>query len=231
MIVYVGTSGWLYGWNRDGSLDWYVEQSGLNAVELNMSFYRYPSRRAVESWVERGRGLAWSIKANRLITHVYRFSEKALDAWRRFEELFSPMDHIIHHYLFQLPPSLGPRYASRIEAFATKTGLGSRLALEWRNPEWFEEKWVSWAEKLGVTLVSVDSPDLPNTIVMSGTTIYLRMHGRTAWYSHDYTDEELTEVAERILQSSPRSVYVYFNNDHAMLKNARRMLSILTRRY
>ena len=231
MIVYVGTSGWLYGWNRDGSLDWYVEQSGLNAVELNMSFYRYPSRRAVESWAERGRRLAWSIKVNRLITHVYRFSEKALDAWKRFEGLFSPMDHMIHHYLFQLPPSLSPRSASRIEAFTTKTELGTRLALEWRNPEWFEEKWVSWAEKLGVTLVSVDSPDLPKTIMMSGTTIYLRMHGRTAWYSHDYTDEELTEVAERILQSSPRKVYVYFNNDHAMLKNARRMLNILTRRH
>ena len=35
--VYVGTSGWAYFWNPDG-LDWYVRNSGLNAVELNASF-------------------------------------------------------------------------------------------------------------------------------------------------------------------------------------------------
>ncbi|RLF12723.1 MAG: DUF72 domain-containing protein, partial [Thermoprotei archaeon] len=39
MRVYIGTSGWLYDWNLDGSLDWYVKNSGLNAVELNASFY------------------------------------------------------------------------------------------------------------------------------------------------------------------------------------------------
>jgi len=227
MDIYVGTSGWLYIWNEEGSLDWYVRQSGLNAVELNMSFYRYPSRKAVKSWAEKGRSLAWSIKVNRLITHVYRLGDKAIDAWRRFEELFSPMDHLIHHYLFQLPPMLGPRAAARIEEFASKTRLESRLALEWRNPEWFSEKWIRWAEGLGLTLVSVDSPDQPGMVMKSGQSIYLRMHGRTAWYSHDYTDEELSEIANKIVEKSPSSVYVYFNNDHAMLKNARRMLSIL----
>ena len=35
MEVYVGTSGWAYAWNRGGSLAWFVEQSGLNAIEVN----------------------------------------------------------------------------------------------------------------------------------------------------------------------------------------------------
>ncbi|MFP3209319.1 MAG: DUF72 domain-containing protein, partial [Nitrososphaeria archaeon] len=38
MEPYVGTSGWSYAWNPDG-LEWYVRNSGLNAVELNSSFY------------------------------------------------------------------------------------------------------------------------------------------------------------------------------------------------
>lgn len=227
MEIYVGTSGWLYDWNTGGSLDWYVKHSGLNAVELNMSFYRYPTRRMVESWSKKGRSLRWSIKANRMITHVYRLSEKALEAWNRFKEIFSPMEDLIHHYLFQLPPSLGPMYASRIEKFASATGLGSRLALEWRNPEWFKETWIKWAEKIGVTLVSIDAPDLPRIVMKSGSLIYLRMHGRRYWYSHDYTDSELVEVASSIAKLSPSQVYVYFNNDHAMLKNARSMLNML----
>ena len=33
MEVHIGTSGWAYAWNRGGSLAWFVEHSGLNAVE------------------------------------------------------------------------------------------------------------------------------------------------------------------------------------------------------
>jgi uncharacterized protein YecE (DUF72 family) len=39
MELFVGTSGWFYSWNPDGSFDWFCRFSGLNAVELNMSFY------------------------------------------------------------------------------------------------------------------------------------------------------------------------------------------------
>jgi len=60
--VFVGTSGWLYDWNEGGTLDWYVRFSGLNAVELNASFYRLPFRRQVESWARRGSSLRWSVK-------------------------------------------------------------------------------------------------------------------------------------------------------------------------
>ncbi|MEM2358961.1 MAG: DUF72 domain-containing protein, partial [Nitrososphaerota archaeon] len=35
---FVRTSGWLYDWNSGGTLDWYLANSGLNAVELNASF-------------------------------------------------------------------------------------------------------------------------------------------------------------------------------------------------
>jgi uncharacterized protein YecE (DUF72 family) len=53
------------------------------------------------------------------------------------------------------------------------------------------------------------------------------MHGRTEWYAHLYSVEELKEVAERILSIKPEKAYVFFNNDHAMLENSRKMLSIL----
>jgi uncharacterized protein YecE (DUF72 family) len=56
------------------------------------------------------------------------------------------------------------------------------------------------------------------------------MHGRTAWYSHYYTDEELEEVAQKIMKTNPERVYVFFNNNHAMLENARRMLQIMQAR-
>ncbi|MEO0142916.1 MAG: DUF72 domain-containing protein, partial [candidate division WOR-3 bacterium] len=47
------------------------------------------------------------------------------------------------------------------------------------------------------------------------------------WYSHNYTDRELKEIAHRIVIRKPRRVYVFFNNDHNMLKNAQTMFKIL----
>ena len=52
------------------------------------------------------------------------------------------------------------------------------------------------------------------------------MHGRTAWYAHNYSDKELEEVAEKIMKAKPEKAYVFFNNDTAMLVNARKMLDI-----
>jgi uncharacterized protein YecE (DUF72 family) len=53
------------------------------------------------------------------------------------------------------------------------------------------------------------------------------MHGRTAWYSHYYLDEELEEVADKIIKAKPAKAYIFFNNNHAMLENSRKMLKIL----
>ncbi|MEM1586527.1 MAG: DUF72 domain-containing protein [Candidatus Bathyarchaeia archaeon] len=227
MEVYVGTSGWLYVWNESGSLDWYVRNSGLNSVELNMSFYRFPFQSAIKSWRTKGSGLRWAIKVNRLITHVFKFNQRALGSWEKFRSLFEPMDQIIDFYLFQLPPSIKSSSIPKLEYFIDNVGLGERFALEPRHISWFNNSAViSWASKIGITLVSVDSPDFPLEVFNTNGVVYVRMHGRTAWYSHYYTDDELLEVKEKVLETGPRKIYIFFNNNTNMLENAQRMLRL-----
>jgi uncharacterized protein YecE (DUF72 family) len=232
MKFYVGTSGWHYSWNPDG-LDWYLENSGLNSIEVNMTFYRFPFPNQVKAWAKKTENLEdfrWSIKVNRLITHVFKFSERAFQTWEKFENLFEPLRERIDFFLFQLPPVLTPKSADRIEAFYKKTKLGEKFALEWRNISWFEKCWVKWAENLGLTLVSIDAPDFenfPREIYCTDGIVYLRMHGRTAWYSHYYANKELEEIKEKILRIKAEKVYIYFNNNHSMLENAKRMFSLL----
>ena len=227
MEFYVGTSGWFYPWNEKRSLEWYTVNSGLNAIELNASFYRFPSLTAVESWAEKAQSLRWSVKVNRSITHNFKFTDEAFPYWERFCELFKPLDLNMDFFLFQLPPSLTPESASRIEKFFERTELGERFALEVRNSKWFSKEYEVWAEKLGLTLVSVDSPELPRDIFDTSGVVYVRMHGRKAWYAHLYSRKELVDVAKRIVQCKPRKAYVFFNNDHGMLENSREMLSVL----
>jgi uncharacterized protein YecE (DUF72 family) len=224
---YVGTSGWFYPWNEERNLDWYVANSGLSAVELNASFYRFPFPNMVKSWARKGEGLRWSIKVNRLITHTFKFSDRAFQTWNKFQNLFAPLEPSIDFFLFQLPPSMTPKSASLIESFFEKTQLGERFALEVRNLKWFDEQWINWASGLGITWVSVDSPDFPCDVFNTSGLVYERMHGRTEWYAHLYSDEELREVAKKIFSVKPKKAYVFFNNNHAMLVNSKEMLNIL----
>jgi len=225
----IGTSGWSYPWNPDG-LDWYAEHSGLNAVELNMSFYRLPFKNVVTGWSRKGRSLRWSVKVNRLITHVHRFNEKSYEIWGWITERFRPFEDngLVEYYLFQLPPSQKPtdEFLDRLEGFIRFTGLSSRFALEGRSKEWFTEEIVSWAGERGITLVSVDAPRLPRDILSVGGRVYLRFHGRERWYTYTYSRRELADTVKRIREVSPESTTVFFNNDEGMLENARLFLEL-----
>ena len=225
MDSFVGTSGWYYDWNKKKNLDWFIQNSGLNSVELNASFYRFPSSDQVEGWNRKGTGLRWSIKVHRSITHWRQLSESSLEILEDFLELFKPMDHLVDFYLFQVPPNFDD--VARALRFAEAAKLGERFVLEIRNKELLgnDEACAELMKK--VTLVSVDSPDYRNRI-FSGKTVYMRMHGREGWYSYDYSQAEISETIRRIRELGPEKIYVYFNNNHNMLENARVTLKVFS---
>ena len=78
---------------------------------------------------------------------------------------------------------------------------------------------------------SCSGPRLPDTLVKTADDIYVRFHGISQWYRHDYSAEELRKWAQKIKASGARHVYAYFNNDregHA-IRNARSLLRMLSR--
>lgn len=192
-----------------------------------MSFYHFPTEKSVNSWSQNGGSLRWSTKTNRIFTHRYRFNEAAKERWSSFKKLFASLDDKIDFYLFQVPPQTTPKSAERIVDFAESTGLGKRFALEFRNPEWFNNECEQWAREKGITLVSVDAPELPNTVFVNDGLVCFRIHGKTSWYSHNYSRRELEKIASKIRKAEPEKAYVFFNNDHNMLENARAMLGIM----
>ncbi|RLG88274.1 MAG: DUF72 domain-containing protein [Thermoprotei archaeon] len=230
MKIFVGTSGWSYDWNPNG-FKWYSQYSGLNAVELNSSFYRLPFITMVRSWARNSKDMRWSIKVHRVITHTYMLKEpRAHEFFRKFLAVFEPLERlgIVDFYLFQLPPRFvaSENNWERIVSIVSKYDLGWRAAVEWRHESWFKEEWIDKAKEIGITVVSVDAPNFL-FYARSSPYTYIRMHGRTAWYTHYYTDQELQEVALKIKDLGGEATYVFFNNNHDMLENARRMFSIL----
>jgi uncharacterized protein YecE (DUF72 family) len=229
--VYVGTSGWVYDWNAGGSLNWYLRNSGLNAVELNASFYRFPFPAQVAKWgrMMRDRSIRWSVKVHRSITHLRKLGAGSLPTWGKFRKLFEPLEDYIDFYLIQLPPMFKADEGNveRLREFARFTQLGGKLAVEFRDRSWFSQDTVELCRSLGVTAVSVDSP-IGSWVVSSNGIVYLRLHGRVEWYAYEYSEEELKGLARAVADLNPGKVYVFFNNDHWMLENARAMLRLLT---
>jgi len=230
--IYIGTSGWYYPWNEEGTLDWYLKHSGLNAVELNASFYRFPFKNQVISWSRKGSKIRWAVKVNQSITHFRRLNERALEIWWKFYDLFKPLDRYVDFYLFQLPPNYTCKESSleRISWFYRETGLNERFAIEFRHHSCFNDKVVEWGRREGLTIVSVDAP-ISVWIVTSNDIVYLRMHGRDTWYMYEYSLEELREDAYKIKDLDPEKIYVFFNNDFWMLINALQFKEIIEEIY
>lgn len=226
MEILVGTSGWSNPiWNPNG-LTWYVENSRLNAIELNMSFYQLPKREQIITWAEEGKMLNWTVKMNRSVTHFFRFNDIAFEKFLEFQDLFRPLDDRIAYYLFQLPPNAHPAARDEIEAFFHKSKLGARFALEWRNQRWYSKEHVDWAKSLGITIVSADSSLVPTDIMNTSGTVYLRLHGRSDWFLHHYSRKELSRIAISVIESGCQRVVAFLNNDSLQLKNARALLQV-----
>jgi len=232
--LYIGTCGWQYSWNpvRDGrksrGLEWYAKYSGLNAVEVNSTHYRTPRLEDVRRWAELGANLRWSIKIHRFISHIYALTDAAIDMFRKFKEVFKEMESLIDFYLLQLPPyySNNDVYLDRLKTFIKESGVKDKLAVEFRNDSWFKIDKKELCKELDVVLVSVDTPDF-TWFTSCKDTVYMRLHGRGVWYLHEYSSDELIDIAREIFNMKPEKIYIFFDNNYWMLVNAKMMKIIM----
>lgn len=224
MRAYVGTSGWSYGWNRGKSLGWYVSESGLNAVELNGSFYRVPQPERVAAWARDGSSMSWAVKVHRMVTHRHFLNEEGLASYGRFLEALKPLDALVSYYLFQFPPRFSTEYLDRVRALIAGFSSG-RMALEFRHRSWYTFDYETL--DFDGAVVTPDSPDVHGILFAKNRKAYIRFHGRRSWYDYEYSEEELGQVASALRERSPATVHAFFNNDHDMLKNARMFRTLL----
>ncbi len=215
----VGCSGYFYwGWRGlfypeelppSGWLDYYARH--FKTVELNSSFYRFPTRKTVARWRKQApAGFVYTIKAPRRITHIERFSEPASIA--SLYEVLAGLEENLGAVLFQLPPSMVYE-RERLESILELLDPDFDNALEFRHPSWWREEVYQALEDAGAIFVSVSAPELPGEYVETAGKAYLRFHGRKAWYRYEYSAEELQDWARRVLEGGASKVYAYFNND------------------
>jgi len=224
--IRVGTSGYSYFWNEGvpTPFQWYCKQ-GFDTVEINASFYRFPVRSWIKTWIECPNGFDFSIKVHRSITHYQKLKLNALKTWRKFGSLFKEMEDRIAFWLFQMPPDFAATSENvmRVSKFFSELNLGNSAVVEFRHASWWDKKGA--CKDAGATFCSVDAPDLPREIVSMNDALYLRLHGRETWYAYVYSERELKEMVETIRKHDARKKYIYLNNDHGMLPNGKFIMS------
>jgi uncharacterized protein YecE (DUF72 family) len=238
--LFVGCSGWFY-WHWRGSFypaggktaDWFGHYADtFDTVELNAPFYCWPKVSTVGGWRRQAgrRGFVYTVKVPELITHVKRFVGTATLV-KDFYHVADVLGPRMGCFLFQLPPSY--RYTkARLNAIVKQLDPGRRNVVEFRHKGWWNETVYEAFREKGILFCSCSGPRLPDELVKTADEVYVRFHGTTRWYRHDYSDEELAAWARRIRASGAKRVWAYFNNDRECyaIKNALTLIGMLKTR-
>lgn len=222
MTALIGTSGWQYRHWR-GALyprrlpqrEWlphYAER--FATVEVNATFYRLPSRAAVEEWARRTpEDFVFAIKASRYLTHVRRLREPQ-EPVRRLMDTIDPLGERLGVILLQLPPRM------RCDSDLLDRALrcfppGLRVAVEPRDPSWFVAPVRAVLERRGAALCLADRPGWRQPDWRTAEWGYVRFHEGRATPSPCYGRTALATWADRIAEAFGPSddVFLYFNND------------------
>jgi uncharacterized protein YecE (DUF72 family) len=228
--VNVGCSGWFY-WHWRGvfypdelpTSQWFHHYSGeFRTVELNAPFYSWPTVASVKKWALQTEGEAfhYTVKVCELITHVKRFqSTKTLV--KDFGYIADLLGEKMGCFLFQLPPSYDFSSA-RLRSIVAQLDPRRRNVVEFRHRSWWNDEVYDAFRAENISFCSCSGPRLPDELITTAKDVYLRFHGTTRWYRHDYTREELVQWADRVKACGAERVWAYFNNDREgySIKNA-----------
>ncbi len=222
MRLYLGTSGWVYDdWRglfypqdlpRSRWFEFYNRH--FATVELNNTFYRMPSEKAVARWcATSSEGFVYAVKANRTITHIKKL-RNAEEHVASFLERVQILGKKLGPVLYQLPPGVS-RNDALLESFLKLLPTHLQHVLEFRNESWFDEAVFGLLRNHGVGFCIYDMPGFTTPLAVTADFAYLRFHGSRHMYASSYSHPEIDQWATRIadLGKGLKSVYVYYNND------------------
>jgi len=219
----IGCSGWNYADWRERVYPkglpprrWLEHYATLfDTVELNNTFYRLPTRKAVQGWVEQSpEGFVFTVKASRFLTHMKRLTDMGRGV-ERFYERIEPLVRSpkMGPVLWQLPANFrrdDERLASALEQLPP-----GRHCFEFRHPSWFCEETYETLRGHDVALVIGDHPERPfQTYELTADWTLIRFHYGHRGRRGNYSESELEEWRGRIANWRRRcEVFAYFNND------------------
>lgn len=233
----VGTSGFHYDhWSglfypedlaRTGWLKFYSNQ--FNTVELNSTFYRLPSEKAVASWrIITPPDFVFSVKVSRFITHIKR-CRNVVEPVAKFVERARILGKKLGPLLYQLPANM-KRDEKTLGEFLEILPEDLNHVFEFRNESWFQPPVFAILRRYNAGFCLYDMPGITTPLTMTAGFAYVRFHGSRRLYGSDYSNEELAGWAKKLASLDSPTTYIYFNNDTGAyaVKNAKTLRNMVT---
>ncbi|WP_443368630.1 DUF72 domain-containing protein [Cuniculiplasma sp. SKW4] len=229
----IGCSGWAYSdWKAKfygkskPSLQYYSHF--FNAVEVDSTYYRIPSRDVVKKWVEKfSPGINFSVKLPGDISHGKAQISVKKQLWDVFNEnvmkpISKAQDSVM--ILMTIPPGTVD-IEGYLNDISEITPSYAHLCIEPRVKDRIQNDHITGIiEDNGFIPVSADNYFINlNRIGGNSGVSYVRMHGRNPEFlkavgmekfNYFYSSEELEDVAQRIKDAEGKfkDIYVFFNN-------------------
>jgi uncharacterized protein YecE (DUF72 family) len=187
----------------------------FDTVEVNATFYRLPTEKAVQGWVDQTPDdFVFTVKMSRYVTHVKRLRELE-PSLELFYSRLAPLVRSpkLGPVLWQLPPTFrrdDARLANALELLPP-----GRHTFEFRHPSWFAPEVMALLRRHGVALTIGDRPEVHafQTHELTGDWTLVRFHAGSRGRRGNYSESELHEWAERIRAWPVEECFLYFNND------------------
>ena len=240
MKVHIGCSGWFYSHSRGifypaqetTTKLWFAYYANVfHSVELNAPFYRWPKPATIRRWKrDAPPRFIYSVKVNQLITHERRMV-RTKRLIQSYYEIAAVLGDKMGCFLFQFPPSY--KYTpGRLKSIVEQLDPKHRNVIEFRHKSWWRDPVYRALAKAKLFFCAVSAPRMPEDFPPHQKILYVRLSGKTRWYRHDYSDEELKIWVARIAASGAKEVWVYFNNDREgfAIKNALKLRRLIRER-
>ena len=218
----IGTGGWAY-FNVPNKSTLKAYSEIFNFVEVNYTFYEYPSTGMVERWRRTvPNDFTFAVRCHQDLTH--RIGLEPIDqAYEVFNRMIFVCRILDAPFLHLLTPASyifdDVRIKQARNFFSTINTKGVRFAWEVRSP--ITSKLVNLMQDFKI-IHSVDlSREEP---AYKSDVIYTRLFGKGKRNIYQFTDEELIEVDQRILRSEAKVATLTYhgirmNTDALRFKN------------
>ena len=219
--LYVGLSGYSYKpWQGEGRFYpaelkqreflWFYSQH-YNAVEMDGTWYRMPSEKAVEDWIAGApEGFKYTFKAHRSITHIKRLNEESFDSITFMKGRVEPVLKAgkLGTIFFQCPPSF-KRNDKRLLTLLEWLPKDHPWAIEFRNTSWNVPEVEEMLRAHNVAWVAWDTDEEHGQRRDTGPFYYARLR------RENYSDEELAGWADwfRGILEKGKDCYVFIKHE------------------
>jgi uncharacterized protein YecE (DUF72 family) len=213
--AWIGTSGYSFDeWKGNfypdkfpskDMLRYYAER--LETVEINNTFYRMPTEKLVEGWMEEvPEAFRFALKSPQGITHMRRLNDCGQSV-TRLVDVITRLGPRLGPLLYQLPPNF-KKDLPRLERFLADTPRPALVAFEFRNASWFVDEVFDALRKHKIALCVSDTGEEPVApLVATADWGYLRLR------REEFDDKTLREWATRIREQPWTEAFVFVKHE------------------